>query len=211
MGLTRDLGRRIDLISMDSWFHDISIGLYQEKRNETTDYLVHSYSQIRGTEKHLESVTQRMATLGGLEVKGGRLRFSCGEAHELACRRVFVETCKVDPAAKVKARPLVVFDKKSDRNVTVSASGHGVYRIVGEGAEARVVQRRLAVGAGLVKLGQMEWVELNGDRFAFTCRKCHESLVGLLLVRALNVRGAEREQEMLEARGRLLAPSTQKE
>jgi hypothetical protein len=45
---------------------------------------------------------------------------------------------------------------------------------------------------------------------AFGCKQTHDSLVGLLLVRALNVRAVLREQEMTASRGVLSAPSAQK-
>ena len=44
----------------------------------------------------------------------------------------------------------------------------------------------------------------------FPCGTDHHELVGLLLTRALNVRGALREQEAAAARGMLSAPSQQR-
>ena len=76
-------------------------------------------------------------------------------------------------------------------------------------AEAHGWTEELA--GGLVKLGQMEWIEGDKERFAFSCGHAHDRLVGLLLVRALNVRGVEREEQMAAARGQLLAPSAQKQ
>ena len=210
MSLTRNLGRRIELVSMDSRFHDISIALYRQEHDGKPEFLVHTYSRIDRAPERLEFVTGAMAILGDLEANGQRSRFPCGASHEFACRRLFLEACKADPVAEIKPRPLTIFDKKSNGDVSVSSLGDGVYRITGEGTGDKVVQRRLAIGAGLVKLGRMEWVEGDKERFVFPCKQSHDRLVGLLLVRALNVRGVEREQQLAAARGQLLAPSAQK-
>jgi hypothetical protein len=65
---------------------------------------------------------------------------------------------------------------------------------------------------GLLKLGDMRRVvsdEDTEDCVAFECGCSHDALVGLLLVRAPNVRAIVREQEAMSARGTLSAPSAQ--
>jgi hypothetical protein len=85
MSSTVDLGRRIELVSMDPRFHDISIGLYRRG----TGYLVHSYSGRQGARERLGFVTRAMAVLGGLNESDGRLSFICGDLHHNAMRRIF--------------------------------------------------------------------------------------------------------------------------
>jgi len=58
--------------------------------------------------------------------------------------------------------------------------------------------------------GQMQIGVSGGDSVTFSCGQAHDALVGLLLVRALNVRAVLREQEMTASRGVLSAPSAQK-
>ena len=218
MGLTKDLGRRIELVSMDSRFHDISLALYRQDRGGTPVYLAHTYSQLDGAAARAETVAQTMATLGGVEADGVVVRFPCGQPHERACRRLFLEACKADPASQIEPKPLTIFDKKSDGEVSVESLGDGAYRLSGEEGDEKLAKRRTAIGAGLVKLGEMAWVEdTHGvgsagsadGQVAFPCRQSHDKLVGLLLGRALNVRGVEREQQLAAARGQLLAPSAQ--
>lgn len=214
MSLTTDIGRRIELVSMDSHFHEISIGLYRQQGTQGPEFLVHTYSGLDGARERVEFVTRTMVVLGGMEAvegDGRRARFACNSSHDFACRRVFLESCKWDPAVAVEPKPLTIFDRKSDGNVTVSSLVDGAYRVTGELKSDRAKKRRTAIGAGLVKLGEMEWLEGDEERFAFPCRHSHDKLVGLLLIRALNVRGVEREQQMALARGQLLAPSAQKQ
>jgi hypothetical protein len=101
-------------------------------------------------------------------------------------------------------------DKKSGRTVTVTSQGSGAYLLTADGDEQDKVSRVAAIANGLVKLGQMLGAEPAGDRVVFECGQAHDALVGLLLVRALNVRAVLREQEMAASRGVLSAPSAQK-
>ncbi len=220
MGLTKDLGRRIELVSMDRHFHDISLALYRQDHDGQPVFLVHTYSHIEGADERVEAVVRAMAVLGDVEIDGPRLRFTCGSSHNLACRRLFLEACKADPTSQVSPKLLTIFDKKSDGDVTATSLGDGVYRVTGAGGDddQKLEKRRLSIGAGLVKLGQMAWVDDadgpesagNDGRFSFPCGQSHDRLIGLLLGRALNVRGVEREQQLAAARGQLLAPSAQK-
>ena len=214
MGLTTDIGERIELVAMDSHFHDISLALYRQTHDGRPELLVHTYSRIAAAQQRVELVAGAMAILGGMEpVEGAapRVRFHCGHLHNRACKRVFLEACKLPPAADVQPRPLSVFDKKSNADVKVTGLGGGVYDLTSEGEGDKVAKRRSAIGAGLVKLAEMKWVEDGQERIAFQCGQAHDRLVGLLLVRAQNVRGVEREQQMAASRGQLLAPSAQKQ
>ncbi|MDE0297326.1 MAG: hypothetical protein OXN17_01670 [Candidatus Poribacteria bacterium] len=208
MGETLDLGRRIEVVPMDAHFHDITVALYRQLRNEVATFVVHSYSRIDGSYGRIASIVNAMQILGGMELTSdGQLQFPCKESHELACRRVFLEACKTSSNEPVESRPLNVLDKKSGLNITVSSTGAGVYD-VGANGDAKSKDRRIsAIAGGLIKLGQM--VDERVDRVSFSCGQPHDALVGLLLVRAPNVRAIMREQEMASSRGVLSAPSQQ--
>ncbi len=152
-----------------------------------------------------------MRTLGGMETTAepDAVRFPCDAEHRKACKRVFLEACKLPPGAALEARPLSIHDKKCGNMITLTNLGGGEYRL---GAEARdeVTERRITtIGGGLIKLAEMKGLSDNHTRVAFECGHGHDDLVGLLLVRALNARAALREQETAAARGVLVAPSAQ--
>ena len=98
-----------------------------------------------------------------------------------------------------------IFDKKAGCTIAVSSLGEGAYQIAAE--EEGKDRRVSAITGGLIKLGQME--DQAADRVAFSCGHAHDALLGLLLVRAPNVRAAMREQEQDSSRGMLSAPSQQ--
>ena len=217
MQRTVDIGRRIELIPMDPHFHDITIGLYRQQIADTTNgtefpaFLVHTYSQMTGATERIQEVVQAMQTLGGmLKTPEGLLYFPCKYPHEFACRRVFLEACKLASNAHTEPRPLNILDRKSKLAITVDSTGNGTYQVSANG-EGRAATRRIsAIAGGLMKLGEMERVETdNNDSVRFACGHSHDALIGLLLIRAPNVRVVLREEEMGAARGVLSAPSQQ--
>jgi hypothetical protein len=212
-----DIGRRIELIPIDPNFHDITIGLYRQQIVDATTgthfpaFLIHTYSQMTGASERIEEVSQTMQTLGGmLKTADGLLYFPCKDTHEFACRRVFLEACKLASTTDTEPRPLNILDKKSQLTITVDSTGDGIYQVSANGEGRSATRRISAIAGGLIKLGEMESVETdNNDTISFACGHSHDALVGLLLIRAPNVRVALREEEMGASRGVLAAPSQQ--
>ena len=206
MPQTLDLGERIELVSMDPHFHDISIGLYRQDDGGPA-YRVHSYSSLPGSDARLAFICRAMQVLGGTEAVGDEtalVRFSCGQAHRAGIKRLFLEACKLDPTQELQAKPLHVFDKKAGCDIAVASAGDGVYGV--SAAEESAGRRVQAIARGLAKLGEMEE---SADGVSFSCGQAHDNLVGLLLVRAPNVRAVIREEEQASSRGQLTAPGNQ--
>jgi hypothetical protein len=206
MSRTTDIGARIELVPMDPHFHEITIGLYLQDHGAGAEYHVHSYTGLSGADDRLRFVVEAMVVIGGMErTPQDLLRFPCGHEHQLGCRRLFLEACKIDPQTALAVRPLSVFDKKAGCEILATPEGNGVYRV---GAQGNDVDRRIwAIAGGLIKLGQME--DLAADQVKYPCGQDHDELLGVLLVRAPNVRAILREQEQTASRGRLAAPSQQ--
>jgi hypothetical protein len=210
MTQTRDLGRRVELVSMDPHFRNITIALYRQDREGRPHYLVHSYSHLPGVGERIEFVRRAAQIMGAVERVGEWLRFPCGSAHQTAARRVFLEACKLPSTAVAEVKSLSVLDKKSGRNVAVVNLGGGVYQVTADGPEDGRAARLEALAGGYRKLAEMTSVEGSPDRVAFPCGQSHDALVGPLLPRVLNVRAILREEETAATRGMLVAPSQQK-
>ena len=212
-----DIGRRIELIPIDPHFHDITIGLYRQRIVDPTTgtdfqaFLVHTYSQMTGAPERISEIGRTMQTLGGmLKTPEGLLYFPCQNPHEAACRRVFLEACKLASNTHTEPRPLHILDKKSQLTITVDSTGNGTYQVSANGEGRGATRRISAIAGGLMKLGEMEEVATDkNDTLRFGCGYSHDALVGLLLIRAPNVRIALREEEMSASRGVLSAPSQQ--
>jgi hypothetical protein len=210
MAIATEIGRRIELVSMDPHFHDISIGLYRQEGATGPQYLVHTYSQKPGSRERIEFVNHAMVTLGGMHQTGPRLRFTCGDPHQLTVRRIFIEACKLKPDAVLAPRPLLIMDKKSNLNITVTSVGSGAYEIRAEAGGDEGGSRVSAIAGGIAKLAEMVRGGNAPEQVAFACQHSHDAAVGTMLIRALNVRAILREEEMAASRGVLAAPSAQK-
>ena len=220
MGRLLELGERMELVSMDPHFHDISISLYRETgEGGASGFLTHSYSGKEGAAGRLAFVMRAMAAMGGMGPAPGqpdRLAFACGSEHRAAVKRLFLEACKKATGSEVRVLPMSIYDKKNDLTIDATATGAGGYRLAasrgdgGDTADDKVTRRVDGVTRGLIKLAEMEsGAELGEARFA--CGSAHDELVGLLLGRALNVRAAMREAEAAATRGVLSAPSAQQQ
>lgn len=208
----KPIGRRIELVPMDVHCGEITLGLYEQSGADGVSFLVHTYSSRDGAAGRLRYVAEAMSALGGLDThrdRGTMLRFPCGRAHRVACRRIFLESAKLATGSPLEARPLQVFDKRKRRNIDVTGLGEGRYLARSAGNDGTHDRRAAVAVLGLVKLGDMEAVPGTSDRVRFGCGTSHDAAVGLLLTRALEVRAALREIESRAARGVLAAPSSQ--
>ncbi|MDP6345597.1 MAG: hypothetical protein QF578_11415 [Alphaproteobacteria bacterium] len=208
-----DIGTRVELVSSDKYFRDISIGLYARETAGGWLYRVHSYAGYDGAAARLDSIVMAMKTLGGMDAgpTPGLLRFPCGAAHPLAVRRLFLQACKLDPTEAPAARPLSVVDRKTGLTASAAHDGAGGYGISasGEAAAEHGPRRIAAIRNGLVKLSGAAPDAAADGRFSFDCGRGHDALVGLLLQNAPDVRVAMRELAANAARGVLAAPGSQ--
>ena len=210
MGQILDIGRRIELVPMDGHFQDITVGLYQQEDAKGIAFLVHKYSQKKGAQDRIDFLKRAMQTLGGMEeTEDGLLQFPCGEIHLLAVKRLFLEACKLGMDVDVETRPTTILDRKSGLHISANGLSDGAYRITADQDESGADRRIKLVAGGLAKLGELDKVDGVEDQVRFACGTSHDALVGVLLVRAPNVRSVMRELEQAASRGVLAAPSAQ--
>jgi hypothetical protein len=209
MSVRSDLGRRVELVSMDPWCHGISVGLY--RREPGAVGVVHSYSSREGAGARMAFVAMALAVLGGLEpgADGGdhTVRIPCREWHNAAMKRLFLDCFRLDPEQPLAPRPLAAADTRSNQMITLVPLGRGAYRVDAEGASEGEVSRAPAIARALVRLAELE--AIDETTVAFPCHWDHHELAGLMLVRAQNLRAALREEELSASRGVLTAPSAQ--
>jgi len=209
MNRTPFIGKRIELVSMDPHFDNISIALYRQGPDGDPAYRVHTYSQKPGAAERIAELIETMKTLGGLDSDAsGLLRFPCGDPHEQAMKRLFLDACKLDPAAGDTPLPLTISDRKVGCDITATHRGAGMYQLTADSDEAGAARRITAINNGLIKLGELDAVDESDDCAAFPCRQAHDALFGVLLARAPNFRAAVREAEASASRGVLAAPSS---
>lgn len=204
-----DLGRRIELVSMDRFCGDATIGLYLEPDGDGAEVV--SYSVRPEVSARLAWLAGAMRLLAGMTGHGARVAFACGAWHEKAARRAFLEAAKVDPASPLAPRPAAVHDARTDQAVTLTAMSGGAYGVSSVPTDPTATSRAPQVAMGLVKLADLV-PDAADDTIVHTpCGARHDALLALLLPRAINVRAALREQELAASRGVLVAPSAQQQ
>jgi hypothetical protein len=211
--LTTDIGKRIELVSMDPHCLNISIALYLQDRGRGPEFLVHTYSPRPEAMERIRFICKGMATLGGMEFLqdgSSRVRFPCHGDHLKACRRVFLEVCKLPNGSPLASKELLIFDKKSNRTIRVISGLGCTYELTADGPDNEEKPLRIsAVAQGLTKLAELRVEGQDSNQLSFPCGQRHDSLIGLLLGRALNVRAVLREQELAASKGILAPPSAQ--
>ena len=211
--LTIDIGKRIELVSMDPHCLNISIALYLQDHGRGPEFLVHTYSQHPEAMDRIRFIGEGMVTLGGMEFLqdgSGRVRFPCHGDHLKACRRVFLEVCKIPNGSLLVPKELLIFDKKSNRTIRVTMGPGFSYELTADGPDNEEKPLRIsAVAQGLTKLAELRIEEQGSNQLSFPCGQRHDPLIGLLLGRALNVRAVLREQELAASKGILAPPSAQ--
>ncbi len=211
--LTSNIGKRIELVSMDPHCLNISIALYLQDHGRGPEFLVHTYSRRPEAMDRIRFIVKGMVTLGGMELLqdgSGRVRFPCHGDHLKACRRVFLEVCKIPNGSSLVPKELFIFDKKSNRTIRVVLGSGCNYELTADGPDNEEKPLRiLAVAQGLTKLAELRIEGEGSNQLSFPCGQRHDPLIGLLLGRALNVRATLREQELAASKGILAPPSAQ--
>ena len=196
---------------MDKHHRDISIALYLREDDEGPVASVHSFSRADGVAERLEYLADALCVLGGLERADGErsVRFSCRSWHNTAAKRLFAEACKHDPATPLETRPLEAPDSRTDQTIVVEPLGDGAYEVKASGATEDTPSRAPAIARGIAKLAQLSFDDGERSIVTFACGQSHDDLIGLLLLRAQNLRQVLREEEMEASKGVLAAPSQQ--
>ena len=206
-----DLGKRVELVSTDRYFRDVSIGLYAREEAGNWSFKVRSFAGYDGIKDRIAYIVAALQTLGGMErtEREDTVRFPCGGEHLVAVRRLFLQACKEKPEAAPDIPALSMWDKKSELTINAVSLGQGTYSLSAEGGDDQSQRRLGSLRNAMVKLADAQADEAVGEQFCFTCGSDHDAMVGLLLQAAPNVRAVMREYEMNAARGVLLAPGAQ--
>ena len=213
MGKTLDLGRRIEIHSMDIQCQDISVSLYRQDGSAGPQFLVHTYSGVDAAAERIAFIRQALVSMLGLEPAAAEsqwLRFPCGGDHLRALKRAFLDLCKLETGAPLEAKPLQAFDKKAECDLEAIALGAGKYQMKPLADTEQSAKRATALARGFAKLCEMRELEAGPNTVQFPCDVDHHELIGMLMYRAQNVRAAMREEEQSADRGVLAPPSQQK-
>ncbi|MEG3581732.1 MAG: hypothetical protein VX359_02030 [Chloroflexota bacterium] len=202
-------GRCIELISMDPFFGEITVGLFVKDSLMT----VHSYSNKQNVESRLEQIRDRIVEVAGavpVEANPHQATFDC--KMENGCctaplRFVLKEAVMKDRKADL-SQGITCKDLRSEMIIKVECqkTKEGfVYKVGGDGNNEKPEIRYRAITNGLIKYGGF----LRIDHFTFTlaCKRRNDKLVNILLPMARNISATEESLAAEDASGQMTTQS----
>ena len=202
-------GRCIELISMDPFFNDITIGLFFKEPNLT----VFSYSRLDGTSERLNQIRDRIVDVSGampVENSPHQATFECG-MKEGCCsaplRFALKEAVTKDRDLDL-SKGIVCKDLRSDMIIKVNYeenSNGNTYTVSGDDNAEKPIIRYRAIANGLIKYGGFE--RLDNFSFRLSCNQRNDKIVNLLLPLARNISATEESLAAEDAAGQMTTQS----
>ena len=198
-----EYGKCIELIPMDPYFHNISVGLYLK----TGICTVWSYSSKPGVRERLSNIRDGFVALGGMApVPGNDIQFTspCGQLHLRALGFLLAQIVGKNPDFSPPTGDLTIRDTKTRMTLNVTGKDAGdrwVYQVAADEEARRAATRLRLVVAGFVRYGEME--KVSDNEVAFPCGHRHDELMRILLPYSRNVSAVENMMEADALRGQM--------
>ena len=197
------LGRCLELIPMDPYGNEMSVGFY-EKDGVIT---VWSFREGRDVDTRLEEIRNRIVGLGGLSrsrTNPHEFYFPGGTVYPRAFKFIARNAVEKSPLIPIPDGRIEVKDLKSDMVLFATPraeNGTWIYTVGGEGDAERPQLRIRATVAGLVRYGEME--KVGDEELKFPCSSRYDQLVRSVMPYARNVSGTEDMLEADDSRGQM--------
>ncbi|MBM03615.1 MAG: hypothetical protein CL766_02365 [Chloroflexi bacterium] len=204
-----DLGRCIELISIDPNFNNISIGLYEKNGI----YTVWSFSKVTGIKERIEEVRNQLINLGGMESISGtynKAKYPNNQVFERPMKFLIKQAVEKPANYRHSTGPIKIKDLRSPLEITITpkqANSSNIYEVSASlpateknsgdsvsGVHTKPEIRINAIIRGLIKYGNMERVDNTSVKFSNGEKL--DNLVRLILPYARNITGT---QDMLDA------------
>ncbi|MBK65454.1 MAG: hypothetical protein CL769_00660 [Chloroflexi bacterium] len=185
-------GRCIELISMDPFFNEVTVGLFFKEPLIT----IYSYSKKDGLENRLQQIRDRIVDISGAipSDESNQATFPCS-MKDGCCSSPLRFVIK---EAVMKDRPndlsngITCKDLRSEMILKIDFSDEGginKYTVSGDGNAPKPEIRYRAVVNGLLKYGGFE--KIDNFSFKLKCNTRNDKVVNLLLPLARNISATE--------------------
>ena len=185
-------GKCLELIPVDKYFKDISVGLYVKDAVCT----IWTYSQVDGVPKRLQTIRDQMIKLGDMEAipnTHNQVQFTCGSTHSRPLKFLLSQAVTKPPIYRHAEGPMTISDTKSPLTINVQPydddDSQSLYQVSVSGTAKNPAMRLRMILAGFVRYGEMDKTE-DGNIF-FTCRHRHDNLLKLLMPYSRNISSVE--------------------
>ena len=196
-------GQCLELVPIDKYFHDISIGLYAKGAVCT----LWTFSKKEGARDRVKVIRDQMIALGGMEripETDNQVSFPCGHLHAKPLKFLLAQAVGKSPDYSPPEANLEIKDSKSDLTIVVSEpgmDGGGIYQVGVEGNARNPDVRLQMILAGFVRYGDMQLSGESGIRFQ--CGERHGQLVRVLMPYSRNISNVENMLAAETTRGQM--------
>ena len=186
-------GNCLELISMDPFFHEITVGLFIKDSTLT----VYSYSNKEGVDERLTQIRDRIVLFGGakpIKNSHNQATYDCGMKNgcctsplRFVLKRAVMKNDAYDPDSKITVK-----DLRSEMQLYLTpreVEGKTVYSVSGEGESKKPEIRFRAVVNGLVRYGGC--VKVNHTEVSLQCFRRNDAIMKILLPIARNISATE--------------------
>ena len=179
------IGSCSELISIDPYFKDISVGLYEKNGI----YTVWSFSKVSGVSNRISEIRDQLVNLGGMvpvrELYDRPVKFLIKLAVEKPS-----DYRHPDGQIRIKdlRSPLTLIINSHDEN------GKRIYEVTTEGEFKNPELRKRATVQGFIRYGEME--KIDNTKVMFNGGYRRDELIRIILPYARNITGT---QDMLDA------------
>ncbi|MCZ6539885.1 MAG: hypothetical protein O6922_08690 [Chloroflexi bacterium] len=197
------LGHCIELVSIDPYFHDVTVGLFIKDGLMT----IWSFSKHEGIAGRIEQIRDRCTRIGDVVAVDGttdKMRLISDLYLDRALRFMFTSAVEKDPERELPSGRITAPDTKTRLTFVVDGAQEGdkyVYTISAEGESDRAEMRVRAAVGGFVRYSDCERVDKN--KFAFPDGKRYDSFARLILPLARNVSAVESQLAATELEGQM--------
>jgi hypothetical protein len=202
-------GKCIELISMDPFFNEITVGLFFKEPNIT----VYSYSTISGVSERLNQIRDRIIEVSGAipsEHDPHQATFNCSmkDGCCAAPLRFVLKEAVMKNRKPDLSKGIICKDLRSDMmiNVNFSKNQNGnIYTVSGDDNTEKPIIRYRAITNGLIRYGDFE--RIDNFSFKLKCDDRNDKIINLLLPLARNISATEESLAADDAAGQMTTQS----
>ena len=196
-------GRCVELISMDKYYENMSIGLYLKDKIFT----IWSFNNSKGVIDRIKQIRDQLINLGDMlpvNNSDNQVKFKCGNIHERPVKFLLAQAVGKAPDYSPPTKELKIKDTKSNLYIFVknhknSESNSYTVDVVGEYKNPTMRLRMIV--AGFIKYGEMDKVTAN--EIAFPCKFKHDGLMRVLLPYSRNISSVESMMAAEDMKGQM--------
>ena len=200
---TKELGTCIELVSMDPFFNNISVGIFKKNRNLT----IWSFSNLPKLNERIEQIRDNCVLLGDVDILPGttdKLVMKTDLYLERALRFMFTNAVQKEQKDFKLNGPISASDTKTKLKFFLDTHEEGskiIYRVSAEGQHDKAHLRIRAVVGGFMKYAGCKRV--SPEEFMFPDGKRYDKFARLILPVARNVSATENMLSQNEMQGQM--------